>query len=302
MGKNISTAPCRRFGKGVKSTRFGFTLIELITGITIVGILSTITVVGVSKAKTYSESTRAVAGARVLINAFLSHNIENSGNFMVGYDLSPVAHSSIGRQTLTRYPYRLSPYYGDSYQGPMWVNGNKEQIDEKGEYAFDRQYGYSMHPAFGMNYFFVGGKNAVVGYEDSGAPVYGPDNDSLANAILHGSDAESQVIVFASSGRFNVDGWHLVTPPQFYAASSDSRPWSSTRNWSPSSNPENYGYVNARYDGKAVVAQLGGSVQLLTIEELNDMRLWSRNAILANDSHYQPIASAGNTPPPPPRR
>jgi prepilin-type processing-associated H-X9-DG protein len=53
-------------------------------------------------------------------------------------------------------------------------------------------------------------------------------------------------------------------------------------------NAANYGHVHGRYDGKAVCAFLDGSVRILSIEELRDMRLWSRKAALENNPNYQP--------------
>jgi prepilin-type processing-associated H-X9-DG protein len=48
--------------------------------------------------------------------------------------------------------------------------------------------------------------------------------------------------------------------------------------------------VHPRHDSKAVVAFLDGSVRKMGINELRDMRLWSRNAAIADDPNY----TAGN--------
>jgi prepilin-type processing-associated H-X9-DG protein len=46
--------------------------------------------------------------------------------------------------------------------------------------------------------------------------------------------------------------------------------------------------VDGRFDGKAVCAFLDGSVRVLSIDDLRDMRLWSKNAAINNDPNYRP--------------
>jgi prepilin-type processing-associated H-X9-DG protein len=58
--------------------------------------------------------------------------------------------------------------------------------------------------------------------------------------------------------------------------------------WTKDSDPGNYGYVAARFDGKAVAAFLDGSVRVMTLDDLRDMRLWSKNAAINNDPNYRP--------------
>lgn len=293
MGTNTATDRYVLFGRrSVASRRQGFSLIELITAIAVISILSTLTVIAVSKAKMHSETAKAVAGARVLINAFMSYGADNGGTCFIGYDSTPHAYGDVlKQQALTRYPFRLSPYYDESYEGPMWVNGNKEQIDESTGGKSHPQYAYSQYPAFGMNYLFVGGERLT--YRDRYRnETYDYSDATAQNAILHHGEAESQIIVFASAGGDGIDGYHVVTPPNLYAGGYDGhKSWNSVRNWKPESKPEGYGHVNARYDGKAVIAQMGGSVQLRTIEELADMRLWAREAILENNRNHQPVYS-----------
>jgi hypothetical protein len=48
-----------------------------------------------------------------------------------------------------------------------------------------------------------------------------------------------------------------------------------------------YGWVDFRYDGKAVAAFLDGTVRMCGPEELADMRLWTHAAIDANDPNYE---------------
>jgi hypothetical protein len=46
--------------------------------------------------------------------------------------------------------------------------------------------------------------------------------------------------------------------------------------------------VSARYDQQAVVARLDGGVEVLSFDELKDMRRWSKDAYQQNNRNYQP--------------
>jgi prepilin-type processing-associated H-X9-DG protein len=88
-----------------------------------------------------------------------------------------------------------------------------------------------------------------------------------------------------ASGR--VDGYCILTPPQLTG------PMWQTTQWKKGASPASYGNVDARYNGKAVCAFLDGSVKAMGIEELRDMRLWSRGAIEKDNSKYTVTVSTG---------
>jgi prepilin-type processing-associated H-X9-DG protein len=137
-------------------------------------------------------------------------------------------------------------------------------------------YVVSAFPAFGINYYFVGG--CVSGTADAPSLIY--PNECISRMAQGGSG----ILVFASGGTTDgitrVDGFNILTPPSLYGPS-----WSSTP-WARNSDPGLYGNVDARHDGKAVCVFLDGSVKLLGIQELRDMRLWNRNAAEQGNRDY----------------
>ena len=94
---------------------------------------------------------------------------------------------------------------------------------------------------------------------------------------LPGAQAEKSPIVFISAGTTDVDGYEYVIPPN------GPRGQWSTAKWTKDSDPSSYGYVAARFDGKAVAAFLDGSVRVMSLDDLRDMRFWSKNAAINND-------------------
>ncbi len=61
--------------------------------------------------------------------------------------------------------------------------------------------------------------------------------------------------------------------------------WSSV-SWTLNAAASDYGNIDPRYDGKAICVFLDGSVRMLSIEELRDMRLWSANAKDEDNANY----------------
>jgi hypothetical protein len=132
-------------------------------------------------------------------------------------------------------------------------------------------YGLSVFPAFGINRYLVGGR-----INSSGSVEY------PSECIQKVAQAEKSPIVFISAGTTDVDGYEYVIPPN-----GPSGQWSAAK-WTKDSDPGNYGYVAARFDGKAVAAFLDGSVRVMSLDDLRDMRFWSKNAAINNDPNYRP--------------
>lgn len=296
MGNNQQTSDnaCRPVGYrlGVR----GFTLLEMMLAITVIAVLSTLTVVAVSKVKSQAESVRSVTAAKTLINAVHSYNAEHGGQYFPGRDetagkseYTQVTYQ--GRvlppsQTISRYPFRLAPYLNDDFNGSIWVGGNYEQITSIPVFSGDfLDYGISLFPAFGINEQMVGG---IV---DSAPNVqhFGTEKE----AVTHVSQLETPLIAFASAGQKGVNygstkhkiinGYFYITPPYANMGSN----WQGSK-WRNTSDPAGYGNLDARADGKVTVAFTDGSVQLMEVEEMRDMRLWSRNAARLNDPFYNP--------------
>ena len=266
------------FSGGRRLVSSGFTLVELLVVIAILGLLAGISSGAYQKAMSKASMAGEMNAGKNLIQAFHLATTENGGKFLPAYDASakdvknadgqPIAMSVVR----ARYPFRLAPYFNYQMTGVILVNRNESQIIKlMGPSGTMYDYGLSVFPAMGINRYLVGG------YVGSGGAV-----QYATECILSQGQAEKSVIVFASAGETDVDGFEYVISPQGPAGQ-----WSGAK-WTKDSSPGEYGHVAARYDGKAVCAFLDGSVKVLSIDELRDMRLWSKNAALENNPNYQP--------------
>ncbi|MGE9289879.1 MAG: hypothetical protein ACQKBT_02740, partial [Puniceicoccales bacterium] len=228
--------------------------------------------------------TRQIVAGKNLMSGYQLYSLENKGRLIPGLNRSlssvDLPHRTVSfAEAPHRYPWRLLPYLGDSLDDTIFVNGNREQIIENfGSSGGMYDYGVSIWPSFGMNFFFVGGT-----IDQSGNLMI----EQRDEVITRQSESDQRIIVFATAGStpnedMNFDGdilgYHEVQAPYQWTADE----------WSSDSKAQDHGYVSARFDDKAVCAFLDGSVEALEIEELRDMRLWSRNAALANNPDYVP--------------
>lgn len=214
-----------------------------------------------------------IGAAKSLISAYLAYPIDNNGALMVAHyegassDIDGSEYelpdgSRLGSAELHRYPFRLAPYLDHNIDGTFLVNRNRQQIEN----AFSGSqfnYGISLCPALGINYYYVGGYKV-----DN--EVAGPGECALTLLQVEKPDS---LLVFASAftdvdGK-RVEGRYGVEPPKYRA-----NLWNSNL------------HVDARYNGFAVCAFLDGTVRMHTIEQLRDMRLWSKNAASQDDKDY----------------
>ena len=258
----------------------GFTLVEILVCITILGLLVGVSGAAYQKAMGKASLATEVNAGKNLVQAYLSAATENEGRYLAAYDnaaRNQTVMNAKGRplgmpEAKCRYPFRLAPYFNHQMDGTILVNRNEAQIIQiMGPSGTMYDYGLSVFPAFGINRYLVGGR-----VNSSGSVEY--PSECIQRAV----QAEKSPIVFISAGTTDVDGYEYVTPPN------GPRGQWSTAKWTKDSDPVSYGYVAARFDGKAVAAFLDGSVRVLSIDDLRDMRLWSRNAALENNPNYQP--------------
>ncbi|WP_038169961.1 prepilin-type N-terminal cleavage/methylation domain-containing protein [Verrucomicrobium sp. BvORR106] len=260
----------------------GFTLMELLVVTAIIAALSALAFGAFNAATTHARKAAEIAAAKSLISAYLLYPSDNNGELMVAHyegsspdldarDYTLPDGTTLGSAELHRYPFRLAPYMQDKIEGTLLVNRNKDQIAE----AFPGSqfhYGTSLCPALGINYYYVGGykaDNEIAGATD------------CATNLMQVSKPGS-LLVFASAfteiGDKRIEGRYGVEPPYFR-----SKLWDGSL------------HVDARYGGKAVTAFMDGSVRLMTIDELRDMRYWSVRAAEADNANYTvaPVASTG---------
>ena len=268
--------------------RQGFTLLELLVVIAIIALLAGLAFPVFQSVLSRGRMAREIQAGRSLMTAFAAAAVDREGQFLAGYDrtvgeLILPNGNPISGPPAQRYPYRLAPYLSNRLDGTILVNNNAAQIDTSNSYLV------SCFPALGMNYIFVGGdvsNSGVITYSNecitrmanaSGSPIV------FASAAGDGSASSGG----GSSATGRVDGYCILTPPQLTGPM-----WRTTK-WRKGASPSSYGNVDARYNGKAVCAFLDGSVKALGIEELRDMRLWSRGAIEKDDAKYTITVSTG---------
>jgi prepilin-type N-terminal cleavage/methylation domain-containing protein/prepilin-type processing-associated H-X9-DG protein len=254
-----------------------FTLIELLVTVAILAVLAGIGSAALLSAAGKGSTAAEMAAAKSLVTAYQSATLDNNGRFLPAYETKPgTVLNAEGKviglaEARKRYPFRLAPYFGYAVRDVLLVGNTEQQfmssMQMKSRSGSMYDYAVSVFPTFGINRHFVGGT--------SGASD--PNNECIDLM----SETDRSVIAFISAGTEGVDGYEYVRAPGAPGGA-----WSGAA-WADGSDPGNYGHVHPRHQGKAVTAFLDGSVKLLTLEDLRDMRLWSRNAAIQDAPDYQ---------------
>jgi prepilin-type N-terminal cleavage/methylation domain-containing protein len=255
-----------------------FTLVEVLVTITITVSLAGISVTGYSNLKEKARMTTEINAARSMMIAYLAYPTDHNGKVMSGYQSDPTATDSNGIPLAypmnARYPWRLAANL-PRIEGNILFNGNESVMDED-----NSKYLVSVMPNLGINSILVGG------HFGSGSPL--PPTPRLLDAYgkfylssLAEAESPEKLIVFASarSGE-NRPGYFEIRPPRL------TRPVWSSEKFSKKASASKHGFVDFRYRGKAVTASLAGNVELLTEEELRDMRRWSNQAARENNRNF----------------
>ncbi|PAW77396.1 MAG: hypothetical protein B9S32_11655 [Verrucomicrobia bacterium Tous-C9LFEB] len=262
-----------------RAAQRAFTLVETLVTTAVVVIVVTMSMAGFDKALKNRRCLKETAAAHKLIIAYLTAATDNDGQWLAGMDgrvksITLPTGKVLNGHTCNRFPYRLGAYMEYNLDGTLLLKENSRQIEKstpRGSGMYE--YMVSTFPAFGMNVNFVGGS-----IDESNRLEYAEDCATRA------AQTESPLLVFASAGgqlgNIRVDGFNILSPPHLKVAN-----WIATP-WTAKTNPALYGSVDARHDGIAVCAYTDGSVRSQTIEELRDMRLWSKNAAAQNDPNY----------------
>lgn len=253
------------------SGRQGFTLVELLVVIAIVALLAGLGQAAYSSALDKAQAAAEISAAKTLAVAYQTAAADHGGRYLAALDPFAKGLKKANGEPLLdlaakEYAFRLAPYFNFAIEDTLLVSGNKQQIKEQMNFSpgmpmFD--YVLSRFPSFGINRRFVGGIA----------------RDSDPECIRTTAQADRSVILFASAGTGDVSGFGYVNAP--------STGWQGAT-WTEDSSPGSFGFVDARHNGKAVVAFLDGSTRLMTIDELKDMRLWSMRAAQSNNPNYSP--------------
>lgn len=248
----------------------GFTLIELLVTIAIIAILATLSVGGINNYLKESEKTSEVHAARALMAGFHAYAADNSGRLMAGYDLNASGVVDEKGEPIkmgaakARYAWRIAPYIDYNIDKILLVNNSKMAPKTDPMY----QYLVSVFTPFGMNINFVGGN-----FNGS----YNPDNIKAINRwgnfcvrnIVH-VNSPSKLIVFAS-----VYSTHMGRQKGCWEVDPPSLPINQL------------GFVDYRFNNKAIIANFDGHVELATENELKDMRRWSNLASIENNPNWK---------------
>jgi len=279
--------PPRKNGWG--RLRQGFTMPEMLVAIGTIACMAAVGVGTLQSSLGSSGKVREISAGRQLVQALQASATENNGIYLPGMDYrvgtgaNPVYKANgdmVTGHTAQRYPFRLAPYLGNQFEGTIFVNKNKAEIRKSaGKSAAMYDYLVSAFPALGMNIFCVGG---VVNFDGS---IMNGEACISRSANMRGS-----VLAFASGGKGvgqnKMHGFNFVSPPTMQNESPPCTKWQAAETWSTTKDPMEYGWVDFRYEGRAVCAFLDGTVRLCDVEELGDMRLWTRAAIDADAPNY----------------
>lgn len=273
------------YGRGA-----AFTLIELLAVVACVSVLAVLCVGAVQRVFASGSKVKEINAARILVAAYTAAAADGDGTYLAGMDyrintttnpvIKPDGQKITNAHAAQRYPFRLLPYLGDRFEGSILVNRNKNQIlKASGGNASTYDYILSTFPALGMNIFCVGG---VV--TNTGMVRYSGD------CITTVGKMRGSILAFASAGQgtgnTKMNGYSYVNPPTLGVDSPICQAWGSPDGWDANADPTNFGFVDFRYENKAVCAFLDGSVRMCTVKELSDMRVWTPSAVDMNDPNY----------------
>ncbi len=269
-------------GAALNVRRHGFTLIELLVVIAIIILLAVLHIPALAKVRNMARASREQAMGRSLMLGVLNYATDHEGEIIHGYCNHPIDYSTLpvkpsNSAEAARYPLRLLPYIG-GYDKRIFVG------DSKGWYkplSDASSYDISLFPSLGMNIFYVGGDEA--GNDSGGVKPIPAHFDRFGKfCITRTGEANtpSRQIVFVSSRTTlggTIAGNFKVVAPKTVGTK-----WAGTP-WTEESDAAQYGFVDFRYNKRAVVAHLDGHVEMLNEAQLRDMRRWSDLASRAND-------------------
>lgn len=256
-----------------------FSLIELLVVMVVITVLLALICPALGRAKAVARQTRELSTGAQLMRAYLTYSTDFRSWVLPGYTPNTWTTSGSVRdetgaavlgQPARRYPWRIAPYLDYTFAGLYDDRNILERYSARPDY----QYVVSLSPSMGINADFVGGNDENgIAFTSLGARLYG----KFYIQRIDDATRSSSLIVFASSRGVDpdggtVNGFHRVDAPAFTTPR-----WSSAKQ-TDDSQPQEHGYVHARFAGTAVVSFIDGHGDAKSIDDLRDMRLWADKA------------------------
>ena len=255
--------------------RRGFTLIELLVVIAIIALLSSLLLPALAKAKRRARMIEETSSAKQVLLAAQLYADDHNDAVFPGYVRDRTATDDWGQALAfpvdTRYPWRLIPYLGKSFE-TIYCGDNRAKLQElRGLNHDDYVYAVSVYPSLGINSFFIGGNQSDFDAKTANQMFGTGTVVTRLREVKYPAQLMSFVSARSAISGENANGYFQVKPP--YTVN---RRWAN--DWSPTLLPEDWGFVAPRYDQRAITGMLDGHVQSLGLKELQDMRHWCNNA------------------------
>ncbi|MBC24333.1 MAG: hypothetical protein CMJ32_10515 [Phycisphaerae bacterium] len=260
-----------------------FTLVELLVVIALIAILAAIAVPTVQSVRQAATRSSEMSAARSLITAWAQYSFDNKGQLLPGHKTGLDATDEHGNsipsiaieEVAARFPWRIAPYLGSNLSA-LYSGEQASELQEMSEQDYASfVYQLSLFPSFGLNSCWVGGDTTTGAWNPAFISAFGQYYASRMSSIRN----PSRLLVFGS-------GRALTNSPESGSGITEGffrlqSPWFSSRRWAEQYDPldpASYGNISARHEGQAIIANAGGSVESVDVEELDDMRRWADQA------------------------
>lgn len=212
-----------------KSTRSGFTLVEVMVVIAVIALLVSLVIVALKSSSSAASRTRSLNSLREIVRGYRAYSDDNRGHLMPGYigedlmddDVDPFYNlrvtlpegTPIDPVDAQSYVWRLAPYVNNVWEvfyTELGDSGMEAQL--QAEFTAFNFSTIAERPTYGMNSIFVGGDSVHGGsYATSNHPWTGNASiKPIAATRFTQVKNPARLIVFGSATRvltgFDTDG------------------------------------------------------------------------------------------------